>query len=50
MNINKQKLQVQIDDGSIRVVNFATVPSFAETVKLVSGVTDWTQASALAAV
>ena len=40
MNINKQKLQVQIDEGYMHAVGFA------ETVKLQSGLTDWAQASA----
>jgi hypothetical protein len=46
MNINKPKLQVQIDEGSIHAVDFATAPGFAETVKLQNGLTDWALASA----
>ena len=46
MNINKPKLQVQIDEGSVHAVNFATALGFAEKVKLQSGLTDWAHASA----
>ena len=46
MNINKPKLQVQIDEGSVHAVDFATALGFAETVKLQSALTDWAQASA----
>ena len=44
MNINKPKLQVKINEGSVHAAGFA------ETVKLQSGLADWAQASAPPAV
>ncbi len=46
MNITKTKLQVQIDGSFTLVTDFATALSFAEKVKLQSGLMDWAQASA----
>ena len=50
MNINKQKLQVQIGEGSVHAVNCAIALSFAEKIRLQSGLTDWAQTSARPAV
>jgi hypothetical protein len=46
MNINNTILQVQIGGSFTLVSDFATDLSFAEKVKLQSGLTDWAQASA----
>ncbi len=47
MNINKTKLQVQIDGDCAHISDFAPALSFAETYKLQRGVIDRTQVSAL---
>jgi hypothetical protein len=48
ININKIEWQAQMDGNFALAENFAAAPSFSETFKLLSGVMDWTQASASA--
>ena len=50
MNINKTESQVQMDGRFALAADFATALSFAEKIRLQSGLTDWAQTSARPAV